>query len=90
MNALAVWLGSLLGAVLREMLPTLVLIYRELRRSTVEDSADDPALTARLRERVSRGDAGNFGATGAAGPDPGNDPSSPGVGPGGERRPGRG
>ena len=90
MQALAAWLGVLIGSAIREALPALIAAYREFRRATVEDSLADPDLTARLRERVHRGGSDDNRPTGAAGPAPGNDPSSPGVGPGEGRRPGRG
>jgi hypothetical protein len=88
MNALAAWLGTLLGAVLKQALPTIIECWLTMRRATVEDSASDPALVARLRERLSRGDANDPGASGTAGPTA--DPDAGGnLGPGSGRRPGR-
>ena len=90
MQALAAWLGVLIGSAIREALPALIAAYREFRRATVEDSLADPDLTARLRERVSGRDTNDLDSPRFPGPAPGNDPSSPGVGPGEGRRPGRG
>jgi len=90
MNALAAWLGVLIGSAIREALPAIIAAYREFRRATVEDSLDDPALRARLRAELHRWDADNFGVPRPTSTDPGNPPPGPGVGPGSGRRPDRG
>jgi hypothetical protein len=97
MQALAAWLGVLIGSALREALPAIVAVYREFRRATVEDAATDLVLQERLvalaraeRERMYGRNPNDPGTERPAGPDSADSPSGPGVGPGGERRPGRG
>lgn len=90
MNAIAAWLGVLIGSALREALPAIVAVYREFRRATVEDSLDDPVLRDRLVAELHRRSENDPGGAGPTSTDPGNSPSGPGLGPGSERRPGRG